>query len=148
MADYRRCCELSDKDQDYPRLSIWLIRARLGETEAANRELSAYVDKRWKGASVEWLSKVAGHLLGSVTEADLFAAAASPHARKDRRQQCEAWYFAGMKKLLAGEKKTAAEYFRKCLATEQNICTEYDLAQAGLKAAGSRFSAISGPDAR
>jgi lipoprotein NlpI len=134
LADYRRFCELSESGQDYPRLSIWLIRARLGETEAASKELSTYIDKRQKTTSSDWFSKVASHLLGKVSEADLFAAAASPDAKKDSEQHCEAWFYVGMKKLFSGDKETAANYFRKCLATEQKDFTEFQLAQSELKA--------------
>jgi tetratricopeptide (TPR) repeat protein len=136
LADYRRRCELSESGQDYPRLYIWLIRARLGETEAASKELSDYIGKRPATAAGDWVSKVAGHLIGNVTEADLFAAAASPDAKKDSGQHCEAWFYAGMKKLLAGDKKTAADYFHKCMATEQKTFTEFQLAQSELKALG------------
>ena len=136
LADYRHFCELSESSQDYPCLSIWLIRARLGETEAASKELSTYLDKRQKATTSDWFSKVAEHLLGKVSEADLFAAAASPDAKKDSGQHCEAWFYAGMKKLFSGDKKTAADYFHKCLATEQKDFTEFQLAQSELKALG------------
>ncbi len=136
LADYRHFCELSESGQDYPNLSIWLMRARLGETEAASNELSTYLDQRPKATSSDWFSKVAGHLLGKVSEADLFAAAASPDARKDTEQHCEAWFYAGMKKLLSGDKETAANYFHKCLATKQKDFTEFQLAQSELKALG------------
>ena len=136
LADYRRFCELSESGQDYPRLFIWLIRARLGETEPASKELSTYLGKRQKATTSDWFSKVAGHLLGKVSEADLFAAAASPDAKKDKGQHCEAWFYAGMKKLFSGDKKTAADYFHKCLATEQKDFTEFQLAQSELKALG------------
>ena len=136
LAGYRRFCELSESGQDYPRLSIWLIRARLGETEAASKELSTYFGKRQKATPSDWFSKVAGHLLGKVSEADLFAAAASPDAKKDSEQHCEAWFYAGMKKLFSGDKETAANYFRKCQATKQKDFTEFQLAQSELKALG------------
>jgi hypothetical protein len=34
--------------------------------------------------------------------------------------------------LLAGDKATAADYFKKCLATEQRDFTEYQLAESEL----------------
>lgn len=88
LADYRRFCELSESGQDYPRLSIWLIRVRLDETEEASKELSTYLDKRQKATPSDWFSKVAGYLLGKVSEADLFAAAASPDPKTDSGQHC------------------------------------------------------------
>jgi lipoprotein NlpI len=82
----------------------------------------------------DWISKVAGHLLGKVAEAELFAAAKSTDENKEREQFCDAWYYTGMKRLFGGDKKTAADYFRKCLATEHKGSLEYDGAQAELKA--------------
>jgi lipoprotein NlpI len=136
LTDYRRFCELSESGQDYPRLSIWLIRGQLGETDAASKELSTYLDKRQKATASDWFSKVAEHLLGKVSEADLFAGAASPDPKTDSGQHCEAWFYTGMKKLFSGDKKTAANYFHKCLATEQKDFTEFQLAQSELKALG------------
>lgn len=122
-------------DQDfYPRLFLWLMRSRLGESDAANKELAAFLDKRRNATPEEWTSKVAGHLLGNVSEADLIAAAKSSDAKKERGLFCEAWFFAGMKKLLGGDKATAADYFRKCIATGQTNFVEYQVAQSELEA--------------
>ena len=122
-------------DQDfYPRLFLWLMRSRLGETDAANIELAAFLDKHRNVTQEEWTSKVAGYLLGNVSEANLFAAAKSSDAKKERGLFCEAWFFTGMKKLLGGDKATAADYFRKCIATGQTNFVEYQLAQSELKA--------------
>ena len=111
---------IESNDQDfYPRLFLWLMRSRLGQSDPANKELAAFLYKRRDATPEEWTSKVAGHLLGNVSEADLFAAAKSSDAKKQRGLFCEAWFFAGMKKLLGGDKATAADYFRKCIATGQ-----------------------------
>jgi lipoprotein NlpI len=140
IADYNRVTELApkyaDAYRDYARLFIWLIRARQGETEAANKELSTYLDKRQKATPSDWFFEVAGYLLGKASEADLFAAAVSPDAKKGSEQHCEAWFYAGMKKLVNGDKDAAANYFHKCLATQQKDVTEFQLAQSELKALG------------
>ena len=136
LADYRKTCEisLSDPQRDYPRLFIWLIRARLGETEAANRELSASLENLAGAQAGDWVSKVGAFLVGKLDETALFAAADAPGAGNVRGQRCEAWYYAGMKKLLAGENSSAADDFRKCLETDQKDMTEYQFAEAELKA--------------
>jgi len=118
----------------YPRLFLWLMRSRLGETDAANKELAAFLDKRRNATPEEWTSKVAGYLLGNASEADLFAAAKSSDAKKERSLFCEAWFFAAMRKLLGGDKAAAADYFRKCIATGQTNFVEYQLAKSELKA--------------
>lgn len=137
LADYRQYCDLSPAGQDYPRLRIYLIRARLGEREAARKELSAYFGshKRPVSDSGNWAAAIAGYLLGSVTETDFFAAAGSPNERKAKGQTCEAWYYAGMGKLLDGDQKAAAAYLRKCIATNEKY-VEYELAQSEVKALG------------
>jgi lipoprotein NlpI len=117
-------------------LDIWLVRSRLGESVTANAELDEFVRKRWNAAPGDWVSTIARYLLGKVSEADLFAAAKSPDAKKERSQLCEAWFYAGMKKLFARDKAAAAEYFNKCLATEQKHFVEYEFARSELKALG------------
>ena len=62
----------------------------------------------------------------------------SPGPNVDSGLHCHAWFYAGMKKLLAGDKKAAADYFRKCLATDQKTLTEYEMASTELKALGEK----------
>ena len=133
IGDINDAIERNDQDF-YPRLFLWLMRSRLGESDAANKELAVFFDKRRNAAPEEWTSKVAGYLLGYVSEADLFAAAKSSDAKKERSLFCEAWFFAGMRKLLGGNKAAAADYFRRCIATAQTNFVEYQLAQSELKA--------------
>jgi hypothetical protein len=42
-----------------------------------------------------------------------------------------------MKRLLAGDRKTAGDYFNKCLGTQEGNFDEYILAQAELKSLGT-----------
>jgi lipoprotein NlpI len=132
LTDYRRACELNDKGNDYTHLVIWLIRARLNEREAADQELADFLHKRPQATFDDWVSTVGEFLLGRTTEEKLFAVA-SMDAEKENGQKCEAWFYAGMKKLLAGD-KTASEYFRRTMATEQKDFAEYQFAEAELKA--------------
>jgi len=133
LKDFNHFFDLSKDEQDYPRLFVWMITVRLNGADAANKDLTAYLDRRSNAAPSDWFSNVAGHLLGKVTQADLFAAAKSPDTKTERGQLCEAWFFSGMKKLLDGDKTAAAEHFRKCLATDQKIFVEYQFAQTELK---------------
>jgi lipoprotein NlpI len=185
LADFRRSCELNPLGQDYPRLYIWLIRAQLGEKEAANKELADYFDKLPSARGQDWSTKIAAFLRDNITVDDFFAAAGyrrytplrsaialgSPlHAtdfeadkgnpvgfsaatkssvseNKDplsvnapkfsdakwHFRNCQAWFYAGMKRLLAGDKTTAVGCFKSCIETKQKNVTEYQLAQAELK---------------
>ena len=149
LADLRRFCELTGTRQDYERLMIWLLRVRLGATKIdASKPLETYFRQRSPTVEGDWVSRLAGHLAGSVNEADLLAAAATAADPKVAQgQRCEAWYYIGMKKLVAGERgqdndkeksqdaiKAAAEAFRQCLSTGQKDYIEYERAESELKA--------------
>jgi lipoprotein NlpI len=140
LKDFRRSCVLSDEaGRDYSQIYIWLTRTRQGEGGEADKELAAYLEERRPGkisSKGEWASKVAKFLLGRITEDELFAAAKTANAKDLRGQLCEAWYYAGEKKWLAGDRESAAQYFRKCLQTERIDFEEYAFAKVELKALG------------
>jgi tetratricopeptide (TPR) repeat protein len=135
LADLQQFCDLNprDRDADHARLYLWLIAKEQNATDA-DQELSDALENSWNSSPDDQVSKTAAFLLGRMNEADYLAAAASPDAKTDQGQHCEAWYFAGMKRLLMGDKTTAIDYFHKCLATGQNDYCEYLLAQAELQA--------------
>lgn len=117
-------------------LHVWVMRARQGNTAEANKELSAYLDKHRNGTSADWPSHIGDFLVGTTSESDFLAAAVAPEPKKNRDQQCQGWYFAAVKRLLAGDKKMAADYFEKCLATDAYGLHEYVRATFELKALG------------
>jgi tetratricopeptide (TPR) repeat protein len=121
------------ENQDHAHLNTWLVRVRQGQSAEANRELAAYLGSRRNMPATDWISKIGRFLLDQITESDFLADATSSDVEKDRAQHCEAWYYAGMKRLLARDKKTAANYFNKCLGTREKNFDEYILAQAELK---------------
>jgi tetratricopeptide (TPR) repeat protein len=132
LADLRRSRELNKEDKDSPPW-IWLIRARQGEKEAANQELAAEMKQHLIDAPGDWASQITNFLLGKVYEADFLAAAISVDAEKKRDQQCDAWFYAGMKRLLDGDRPAATDYFKRALATEAKTEEEYEFAAAELK---------------
>jgi tetratricopeptide (TPR) repeat protein len=132
LEDYNRVFELSKEGQEYPRLYVWLLQARTGQTDAANKELVEYLQQR--GNTVDWFSTVASYLLGGISDADLLAAAKSSNKKKESGQLCEAWFYIGMKRLIGGDKSGAQDCFNKSLATDQKDFTEYHFARAELKA--------------
>ena len=137
LADFRRSCEWTDPiKRDYAHLKIWIVREQLGENEAANKELAAYFDKRDSNTPDKWPVQIANFLLGKISESDLIGAAVSPDAKKQQGQNSDVWFFAGMKRLLAGDKTGAADFFRKCQALNSKNCSEYYFARAELKALG------------
>jgi lipoprotein NlpI len=133
LSDFSRYIELGlhQLPGDYVCLYVWLARIRQGETAEANKELAAYLDQHRDTLAGDWVYQIGEFLLGKIGEPDLFGAASSSAPGK-RRRLCDAWYFSGMKHLLAADKKGAANYFIKCLATH-TLTSEYLLAQAELK---------------
>jgi tetratricopeptide (TPR) repeat protein len=134
LADFVRSGQLAPPGgiRDYAQLYIWLIRLRSGQTVSANRELAAYLAER--SPSKDWVSTIGRFLLNGITETELFERARSSDPKKSRGLGCEAWYYAGMKRLIAGDRTTATDYFRKCLATGETLFNEYRFAQAEIDA--------------
>ncbi len=135
LVDSRKACELNvdAKIQDYSRCYIWLVRARLGEQPAATKELQAYLDNRKSGTASDWAPNIARLLVGQLTEPNFFIAAENLDQQIKKKQYCEAYFFAGSKRLIEGDKTTATDYFKKSMATECKDIDEYNSAAAELK---------------
>ena len=135
QADLKQFCDMATRDHyaDHARLYLWLIDKAQNTKTDSDQELSDALENNWNSATDDVTSKTAAFLLGRINESDYLAAAPSPDAKTDQSQQCEAWYFAGMKRLLTGDKATAMGYFQKCLATNQKDHPEYILAQAEIQ---------------
>lgn len=114
LADFRRCQTFADpKLRDDAALHIWLTQAKRNDKDVADRELSNYFGDRLKSAG--WEAQIAKFLLGQMSEKALFAAAGAPDIE---RKRSEAWYYAGIKQLLAGNKDQAADDLQKSRMTE------------------------------
>jgi tetratricopeptide (TPR) repeat protein len=135
LSDLIHCDELAPpgESRDYVHLHSWLVRVRNGQSAEANRELASYLGGWRNPSEADWASKIARFLLDQISESEFLAGAASSDAERDRAQHCEAWYYAGMKRLFAGDKKAATDCFDKCLGTQENSFDEYLLARAELK---------------
>jgi hypothetical protein len=55
-------------------------------------------------------------------------------AAKSGKRSCEALFYAGLKRLLDGDKKKAIKYFKECATADgPNELTERELARARLR---------------
>jgi lipoprotein NlpI len=133
LADLQKACELDPQDQDYASFYLWLIRARLGDQEAATGELHTYLENRKTGKPDDWPSKVGRYLTGQLSESDFCNAAENADKKKNDEQYCEAYFYAGSKRLIEGDKTAAAGYFEKCLSTGVQNFYEYRSAALELK---------------
>jgi len=134
LSDLQRYCQLAptSPNADYARFWIWFLRVQHGQAAKADQELAEALAHHWNSAPGQWSHQIGRFLLGQIKEEAFLAGAAAPTPEEDRSQHCEAWYYAGMIRLLSGDKATAKEYFRKCLATGDTQALSYGLAQGQL----------------
>jgi lipoprotein NlpI len=133
LSDFRRALELKGWDPDYIHFRIWLARCRLGEKDAATKELRDYFGTRNTGRPDGWQVQIGRFLAGQLAEADFLKAAESADKTKSDGQHCEAWFYSGSVRLLAGDKVGAKDAFEKCLATGTCTFGEWISAKAELK---------------
>jgi len=143
QTDLAKFCELMPRDAgtDNARIYLWLVSTQQDPQGDADAVLSREVLNDWNSPPEDLTSKIAAFLLGHIREGELIANAASPDPNLDPPQFCKIWYFTGMKRLLAGDMKTAISYFNKSLGTGQTSLCEYVFAQAELKALGQKDAA-------
>lgn len=149
LADLGKFCELAPRDSgaDTARIYLWLISTEKNPQGNADQELATSLQNDWNSPPEDLTSKIAAFLLGHIHESDLIANAASPDPSREPGQYCKVWYFAGMKRLLAGDMTTAISYFQKSLATNQKDLCEYVFAQAELQALGQNRALPAKPEA-
>jgi len=133
-ADLRQFFVINRGDPDYARLYLWLAQGRQGKKAEADKELSEYLNHSRGMRPGDWPEQIGQFLLGKRTERDFLAAVTAPDAEAQKGRLCEAWFYAGEKRLVEGDGKGARECFRQCLATGKTDFVEYQLAAAGLKA--------------
>ena len=141
LFDFRKASELPSNDQDYIRFFIWILRSKLGEQDAATQEMKDYIKQRKPDPKTDWALKNATFLAGDLSEEDYFKAADTGDDKTKNEQKCEAWFYAGSKRLIAGEKDKAIEYFKNCVATGVTNFIEYGGAVSELKALGEQSPA-------
>jgi len=124
-----------DSRMYYAHYRIWIIRARMGERDEATKELRASMKARESDEGRKWELCIGHFLAGDVTESNLMAQATETAKRATDvpNQKCEALYYAGVKRLIDGDKAGATGLFEKCVATGQDANTEYFSAKAELE---------------
>jgi lipoprotein NlpI len=119
---------------------IWLIRAQSGDEQEANRELEAYLKGLDSSKTNDWSAITARFLTGGLMESNFLTLAVTAARRPSAvtNQMCEAFYYAAMKRKLAGDKQGALALFQKSLETREDNCMAYFNAGVELKASKRR----------
>jgi lipoprotein NlpI len=138
------------RQQDPQRFGVlysFVLQSRLGEGAAARDGLRAARERIESGDSEKWFSTLADFLLGELDEAALLSAAQDGGLSQARNQLCEAWYFAGMARLFAGQELEAANCFRRSVGTGRTNYAEHSFSQAELDALEGKAEGAPGADA-
>ena len=132
--DFQRVGEGSLPTHLYPWFYLWTVRAHTAGEATATSELRARLEplRRPKGVTLDaWSGRIGAFILDEIGEPAFLRVAT---ADKNPGHRCEAWFYAGMKRLLAHDPLAAREYFKKCLATGLVEFEEYNFAYAELRA--------------
>lgn len=109
-------------------LFLWVAQMRRGDAEAAARDLPP------AEAFTRWHALIGDFLRGTESERDLLEVAGREGGSATPRQrQCEAFYYAGMKRLFAGDRAGARTLLQQCVATGERRYYEHHAAVAELQ---------------
>jgi tetratricopeptide (TPR) repeat protein len=132
LVDIRRASG-AGYQSEYTPFFIWMIRSRLGEHDAATRDLVRVLDT-WKDAKADdWILTIGLFLAGQLTEGELFKAARNSDLKVRNEKLCEAFFYAGTKRLIQEDEVFAVSYFRQCIGTQVTNFSEYGTAVAELQ---------------
>ena len=106
---------------------------RPGSSSSSNASAAALVGWQGKGPWPEVLAKL---FKGEATPEQVLAAAKSTDAKKQRENECIAFFFLAQHRLVNGDANGAAAYFRRTLATGVTQFRQYAAARAELERLG------------
>lgn len=132
-ADLARAAARWGPSQDYSNYYLWLATTSLGQRDVANATLSDYLDRALPTEIGDWSPTVGAFLVGDIREDVFLDDAAQGFDLPVNSQECEAYFYAGWKRLLDGDRETAAAYFQRSIDTNQQNYYEYFGAMAGLR---------------
>ena len=148
IPDLRRHAQEQPRDEDAMRTLIWLAQARSAGPAEADAELSRYATRRTPPDRTDWPGRIIAFLLEEISEEQFIAAAATVEGSRAGAvvgQECEAFYYAGAKRLATGDTAGARILFERAVATGVTRFLEHQLAQAELRRAAA--PALRGTDA-
>jgi len=128
LTNYQKALQL-DSSLDECRLRIWLIRSRADDRKGATEELKEYLDAH-RHRNPTWFEAVGFFLAGTSSEQSFLAYAAALDEQTQNRWRCRSCYYAGMKRLISGDKVGAMDLFQRCLDTRETSLLEFLSAKA------------------
>ena len=118
----------------YAHLYLWYIGHAQGKAEEADHALGMAFEGQ-NAPWGTWTATIAEFLLSHVSQAELLdlANVSTDDAHRNRHMLCEAWFYVGLKALVAGDKTGAATDFQNCVNNGQFHLAEHEFASAKLK---------------
>ena len=132
LQDLEEALKREPQTLEYAALYRCLARRALGKAAEARKEMKGFLDAR--ETKDDWFAKVARFLAGDLIEKDFLAAANDKNPATASQHKCEAYWYAGALKRIAGDDATARQYFQRCVETKQHHFIEYESATWALKA--------------
>ncbi len=137
--DIRAGLQLRTWNDDAAHLYLWMSRVRLGDRAQATSDLRARLSTRAEAKGNDgWCVKIGGFFCGDLSEDALFQAAQNVGDRSAKEHLCEAYFYAGEKRLADGDRAGGESLFRKSLETGYRTFIEYLGAQAELDGMAGR----------
>ncbi|MCA9623318.1 MAG: tetratricopeptide repeat protein [Myxococcales bacterium] len=131
IPDLAKLCELR---QDLEYCPLWLFSARRRAGEPAEAALEAAHRRLGDEA---WPEPIFRFYLGRLSQRALLTKAKDRDPRRQLEKECEAYYYVGQELLAAGQRKAAAGFFKKAVATGISEFIEYAGAGAELHLLGA-----------
>lgn len=127
LADYDKAVSGNPEHDDYgwAYREIVLRRLKRGTPDAELSKIAAKGKAGFPNDIVLFLS-------GTLAESDFLAKAGQGDAAAASERQCAAFYFAGMSRLLAGDRAAAGKFLEQSVATKRTFDIEFGLARAEL----------------
>jgi tetratricopeptide (TPR) repeat protein len=122
LSDFQKSLGLGFADAALP---IWIIENENGQHDAATKDLSDVLAKPGLVKPDSWTAQVGNFLLGKITQDQLIAKAGESNPAVVNERFCEAWYYTGVVKRLAGDTKGARDCFTKAISTGAKGAEEY-----------------------
>lgn len=125
---------LSGNHEDNAWLRLWVVRARTGQAPGVTKDLNAHFARRIDPPPAPWALRIASFLGGAVPEKEFLAEVDGHAPAASPERSCEAWYFAGEYRLVAGDRAGAKTAFEKSVSTHAKGISAWSAARAELMA--------------
>jgi lipoprotein NlpI len=125
LADFRRAIELDPNDQALAQARVWLVRARLGGSDAASVDLARFVDGEDARTVDGWEREIVLFLLGRRSERQLFEGVTTEEPWITAGRRTQANFYAGSLRLLHGDRAGAIRFFEVAVAQNRGSFSEH-----------------------